>query len=101
MLFIDEMKAGCPRQILIKALQAEGVHVSPGFFEDQNRYPLLRRSEVVGPSGRDSEGPFRHQAGEHEFGTPSLFREPAPELIDQYVKGLEKVWAHRKELAQG
>jgi hypothetical protein len=23
----------------------------------------------------------------------------APELVDQYIKAFEKVWAHRKELA--
>ena len=28
------------------------------------------------------------------------FTKPVPELIDQYVKAFEKVWAHRKELAK-
>jgi dTDP-4-amino-4,6-dideoxygalactose transaminase len=101
MLFIDEKKAGCPKQILIKALQAEGVHVSPGFYEDQNRYPLYAEAKwwdhpVV--IRKDLFG--TKQVNTNSVRLP-LFREPAPELIDQYVKAFEKVWAHRKELAQG
>ena len=30
-----------------------------------------------------------------------LFREPASELTDQYVKAFEKVWAKRSQLAKG
>ena len=29
----------------------------------------------------------------------ALFHQEAPELVEQYVKAFEKVWAHRKELA--
>ena len=28
------------------------------------------------------------------------FTEPVPELVDQYVKAFEKVWAHRAELGK-
>ena len=30
-----------------------------------------------------------------------LFRTEVPELVEQYVKAFEKVWAHRSELAKG
>jgi len=30
---------------------------------------------------------------------PVIYGE-APQLIEQYVKAFEKVWAHRKEIAQ-
>jgi hypothetical protein len=32
--------------------------------------------------------------------TIPYFTEDVPELIDQYIKAFEKVWAHRKQLAK-
>ena len=100
MIFIDEQKAGCPRENLVKALRAEGVQASPGFYEDQNRYPLYAEAKWW-----DHPPVIRKSLpGTKEVNTAvrlPLFREPAPELVEQYVKAFEKVWAHRSELAKG
>jgi dTDP-4-amino-4,6-dideoxygalactose transaminase len=100
MIFIDEAKAACPREALIKALRAEGVPASPGFYEDQNRYPLYAEAKWW------HHPPVIRQdlAGTKQVNTESVrlpvFREEAAELIEQYVKAFEKVWAHRSELAK-
>jgi dTDP-4-amino-4,6-dideoxygalactose transaminase len=101
LVFIDEKKAGCPREILIKALRAEGVQASPGFYEDQNRYPLYAEAKWWHHPPVIRKDLF----GTRQVNTDSvrlpLFREEAPELVEQYARAFEKVWAHRSALAKG
>jgi dTDP-4-amino-4,6-dideoxygalactose transaminase len=101
MVFIDEKKAGCPIETLVKALRAEGVRAGPGFYEDQNRYPLYAEAKwwhhppVI---RKDLYG--TKQVNTQSVRLP-VFREEAPELIEEYARAFEKVWAHRSELAKG
>jgi perosamine synthetase len=101
MVFIDERKAGCPMHVLIKALRAEGVQAGPGFYEDQNRYPLYAEAKWWHHPPVIRKDLF----GTKQVNTQSVrlpvFREEAAELIEEYVKAFEKVWAHRSELAKG
>ena len=100
MIFIDEKKAGCPIDVLIQALRAEGVRASPGYYEDQNRYPLYAEAKWWHhpPAIR------KDLMGTRQVNTESVrlpvFREEAAELIEEYGKAFEKVWAHRTELAK-
>lgn len=100
MLFIDEVKAGCPKEKLVKALQAEGVRVSPGKYDEQHRYRLYSEAKwwhhpVVIPE----DLPGTTQVNKTSIKLP-VFYEEAGELIEQYVKAFEKVWAKRSELAR-
>ena len=100
-LFIDEQKAGCPQSALLKALQAEGVRIGSGKYDEQHRYQLYSEAKwwhhpVVIP--QDLHGTT--QVNKQAVRLP-IFHDEAPELIEQYVQAFEKVWAHRSELAKG
>jgi dTDP-4-amino-4,6-dideoxygalactose transaminase len=101
MVFIDERKAGCPTGILVKALRAEGVQASPGFYEDQNRYPLYAESKWWHHPPLIRKDLFGTQQVNTQSVRLPVFREEAQELIEEYVKAFEKVWAHRSGLAKG
>lgn len=98
MLFLDEAKAGMSRATAIKALQAEGVSVGAGNYPENHKCTVYSEPQW-----------WHHQPtipmvlpGCQEVNSKALnvglFRKEAPELVDQYVKAFEKVWAHRKEL---
>lgn len=99
-LFLDERKAGCSKEILIKALKAEGVQVSPGAYDEQHKYRLYSEAKwwhhpVVIPE----DLPGTTQVNRTAVKLP-LFREEAPDLIEQYALAFEKVWARRSDLAK-
>ena len=99
MLFLDESKAGITRATAIKALQAEGVSLGAGDYPENHKYTVY------------SEPQWWHHAPNVPKILPgckevnarainvALFRQDAPELVEQYIKAFEKVWAHRKQLA--
>lgn len=98
-IFIDEQKAGAPIGELIKALKAEGVHASPGAYDEQHRYALYHEAKwwhhpVVIPD--DLNGTT--QVNKQSVHIP-IFRAEAAELVEQYAQAFEKVWAHRTELS--
>lgn len=100
MLFIDEAKAGCPKDKLVKALQAEGVRVMPGKYDEQHKYRLYSEAKWWHhPVQIPSELPGTTQVNRTAIKLP-VFYEEAGELIEQYVKAFEKVWAKRSELAR-
>lgn len=101
MLFFDEAKAGFSKDLLLKALRAEGVQADHGAYDEQHKYKLYSEAnwwhhppvipqDLVGTA----------QVNRQTVKLP-LFRVEAPELVEQYVKAFEKVWAHRSELAKG
>lgn len=100
MLFLDEAKAGCSRDALLKALRAEGVQISPGAYDEQHKYRLYSEPKwwhhpVVIPD--DLHGTT--QVNKTAVKLP-LFREEAPDLVEQYALAFEKVWARRASLAK-
>jgi dTDP-4-amino-4,6-dideoxygalactose transaminase len=100
MLLMDFKKLGFTRDALVKALKAEGVDV--GFWD----YPEQHKLKIY------SEAKWWHHAPQVPATMPGntyinanhiflpLFYGEASEPIDQYVKAIEKVWAHRAELAK-
>ena len=100
MLFLNEAKARFARAALCKALQAEGVEASPGTYPEQHQFAIY------------SEAKWWHHPPEVPKVLPGcaqvnrdcvylpLWRADVGELVDQYVKAFEKVWAHGQELAK-
>lgn len=98
LLFIDEAKAGCSKDKLLKALRAEGVNIGPGAYDEQHKYKLYSESKwwhhpVLIPDDLHGTTQVNQQAVKMP-----LFRVNASELIEQYSKAFEKVWAHRSRL---
>jgi perosamine synthetase len=99
-LFLDPAKAGMSREALVKALQAEGVAASVFEYPENHKYAIY------------AEPQWWHHAPEIPKLLPggkevnsrafivTLFRQESPELVEQYAKAFEKVWAHRQKLAQ-
>jgi perosamine synthetase len=99
LIFVDEKSAGCPKGALLKALRAEGVQASDGSYDVQHRYKLysehsLWHHPVVIPEDLDGTAQVNRQA----VRLP-IFHDDASELIGQYVKAFEKVWANRSQLS--
>ncbi|MFB3784961.1 MAG: DegT/DnrJ/EryC1/StrS family aminotransferase [bacterium] len=103
MLFFDEKKAGFSRQALLKALRTEGVKAS---IWGEDGYPLQHKYKIY------SEAKWWHhkpkipdvlpgseQVNRSHFFVALLYEE-APELIEQYARAFEKVWAKRGQLAK-
>ncbi|MEN6405471.1 MAG: aminotransferase class I/II-fold pyridoxal phosphate-dependent enzyme [Thermoguttaceae bacterium] len=98
MLFLDEAKAGMSREKCIQALQAEGVSVGPGNYLLQHKLPVYRQSQWWHHLPTIPELPGSDTANATSIALP-YFTSEHPELVEQYAKAFEKVWAHRKELA--
>jgi perosamine synthetase len=100
MLHLDAAKAGFSRSAMLKALQAEGVRATPGHYLQQHTLRIYSEAKwwhhpPVVPQG---DLPGCHQCNQTSFNIP-LFYEDEPELMEQYVRAFEKVWAHKGELA--
>ncbi|HWQ53025.1 MAG TPA: DegT/DnrJ/EryC1/StrS family aminotransferase [Bryobacteraceae bacterium] len=100
-LLFDEKKAGFSKDAAIKALRAEGVAVNAS-RRIQEQHPLKVYSEAKwwhhAPQIPDVL-PGHLELAKTSMSLPLLY-EDVPELVDQYVKAFEKVWAHRAELAK-
>ncbi len=97
MLFIDEKEAGVSRDKVVKALKAEGVGASPLSYTLQHELPLYAEEEWWHHLPVIPELPGSKQANATAISLP-YFTKQVPELVEQYTKAFEKVWAHRKEL---
>ena len=100
MLLLDEAQAGFSRDALLKALRAEGVRASVWDYPEQHKLKIY------------SEAKWWHHKPETPASLPgttqvnrthifvALCYGEAPELLDQYVKAFEKIWANRSALAK-
>ncbi len=98
MLLIDFAKLGIPRVTIVKALRAEGVPA--GFWDYPEQHKLKIYSEAKWwhhPPRIPESMPGNEWVNKNHIFVPCHYEE-APELIDQYAKAFEKVWAHRKAL---
>ncbi len=99
-LFLDPVKAGMSREACRKALRAEGVHVGvySGLGNLLHTYPIFQEAQWWHhlPAVPDKM-PGCEEVRNTGIQLP-YFTCDAPELVDQYIKAFEKVWAHRKEL---
>jgi perosamine synthetase len=99
MLFIDEALAGMSRAAVVKALQAEGVQTSEFSYRLQHQQPLYRNSTYWHHLPVIPQLPGCDQANATALPLP-YFTSHVPELVDQYVRAFEKVWAHRDSLGK-
>ncbi len=99
MLFIDEKEAGMSRAGAVKALQAEGVSTSQFSYRLQHKCDLYQEAKWWHHKPAIPELPGSEQANATAMPLP-YFTSEVPELVDQYVKAFEKVWAHRDELGK-
>ncbi len=97
MLFVDEKEAGMSRAKVIDALKAEGVNASALHYQPQHELPIYSEEEWWHHKPIVPELPGTKQANDTSIALP-YFTKQAPELVEQYAKAFEKVWAHRKEL---
>ncbi len=99
LLFLDEAKAVCPKDALIKALRAEGVRISSSTYPEQHRFKIY--SEAKWWSHKPQIPDVLPGCAEvnRKSVTMPLFHQEASELVDQYVIAFEKVWAKRSQLA--
>lgn len=97
-MFIDPAEAGMSREAAVKALKAEGVRADPLVYTLQHKLPLYAEAEWWHHKPVIPELPGSEKANATAIGLP-YFTKEVPELVDQYIRAFEKVWAHRKELA--
>jgi dTDP-4-amino-4,6-dideoxygalactose transaminase len=99
MLLFDEKKAGFPRAALLKALQAEGARASVWAYPEQHKLKIYSEAKWFHHAPVIPESmPGSAEVNRTHIFLP-LIHGDAPELIDQYGKAFEKVWAHRAGLA--
>ncbi|HUT90445.1 MAG TPA: DegT/DnrJ/EryC1/StrS family aminotransferase [Thermoguttaceae bacterium] len=99
MLFIDEKEAGMSRAAAVKALQAEGVSTSESSYRLQHKCDLYKEAKWWHHLPVLPELPGSEQANATAMPLP-YFTSEHPELVDQYVKAFEKVWAQREKLGK-
>jgi dTDP-4-amino-4,6-dideoxygalactose transaminase len=100
MLFLDEAQAGMSREQCVKALRAEGVQAKAHTYPLQHKLALYAEAKWWHHAPVIPELPGSEQANRTAIGLP-MFTCEVPELVDQYAKAFEKVWAHRQELGKG
>ena len=100
MLLMDFKKLGFSREALVKALKAEGVDVNFWDYPEQHKLKIYSEAKWWhhAPTIPASMPGNAYVNANHIF-LPLIYGE-APELIAQYVKAFEKVWARRTELAK-
>lgn len=99
MLFLDEAQAGMSRDACVKALQAEGVRAGGNGYPLQHKMALYSEAKWWHHAPTIPELPGSEQANRTSISLP-VFTSEQPELVDQYAKAFEKVWAHRKKLTR-
>jgi len=97
---LNEHEAGMSRGNCVKALKAEGVQVSGASAQFQCNNAVYHEAQwwhhlpVIA-----DQYPGAEEVNKHGISLP-YFTKDMPELIDQYIRAFEKVWAHRKEIAK-
>jgi dTDP-4-amino-4,6-dideoxygalactose transaminase len=97
---LNEKEAGMSRDVVVKALRAEGVSASAAGAQFLLKNPIFHEAEWwhhMPVMAQDYPG-----AAETDRNGLSLpfFTKEMPELTDQYIAAFEKVWAHRSELSK-
>ena len=98
MLLLDPVKAGFSRDALVKALEAEGVRIHTWQYPEQHKLKIYSEAKwwhhtPIIPTSMPGTDSIQQN---HIF-MPLLY-DHADEVIDQWAKAFEKVWAHRSEL---
>lgn len=100
MLLLDEKKAGFKRDVLLKALQAEGVRATIWDYPEQHKLKIYSEAKWFHHKPTIPESmPGNHHVNKTHIFMPIPYGE-APDLLDQWVKAFEKVWSHRSALGK-
>jgi dTDP-4-amino-4,6-dideoxygalactose transaminase len=98
MLFLDFKKLGFSRDALVKALVAEGVQARFWDYPEQHKLKIYAEAKWWHhPPTIPAEMPGNDFVNANHIFLPALY-EPAPDVVEQYAKAFQKVWAHRSEL---
>jgi len=100
MLFMDFKKLGFSRDSLVKALKAEGVRAN--FWDYPQQHKLKIYSEAKWwhhPPTIPASMPGNAWVNANHIFLPVFYGE-APELIGQYSKAFEKVWANKNTVVK-
>ena len=98
LLCLDESKAGLSREVLVKALQAEGVRATAHSYPLQHKMPLYQDATFWHHKPTIPELPGSEEANRTMVALP-YFTAAVPELVEQYAHAFEKIWANRKKLS--
>lgn len=100
MLLVDFKTAGVSRDALLKALKAEGLDANAWDYPEQHKLKIYSEAKWWHhpPAIPETMPGNAYVNGNHVF-LPLIHGE-APELVDQYVKAFEKVWAQRDQLPE-
>ena len=99
-LFFDEAQAGFSKAALLAALQAEGVRASAAPYPEQHQFAIYREPRWWHHAPRVPDVLLGcAQVNKAAMRVP-LFTAEAGELIDQYARAFEKVWAHGAKLTK-
>jgi len=99
LLLLDPAKAGFSRDAMVKALKAEGVRVSVWIYPENHKYKIFSEAKWWHhPPTIPASMPGNEYVNNNHIFMPLLYAD-AEEVIDQYVRAFEKVWAHRSDLA--
>lgn len=99
MLMLNFAKLGFTRASLVKALQAEGVQARFWDYPEQHKLKIYAEPKWWHhPPTVPAAMPGNEHVNANHIFLPVFYGE-APELMEQYVKAFEKVWAHRSDLA--
>jgi len=100
MLFVDFKKVGFSRDQLVKALKAEGVSASFWDYPEQHKLKIYSEAKWWHhPPKIPSSMPGNSYVNGNHIMLP-LIHGDAPELLAQYVKAFEKVWANKENVAK-
>jgi perosamine synthetase len=100
MLFVDQGKTGFSRDTLLKVLMAENVDAQIWIYPEQHKLKIYSESKWWHHTPQiPTAMPGSEQVNARHITLPFMY-EDHPEMIEQYVKAFEKVWAHRAELAK-
>jgi dTDP-4-amino-4,6-dideoxygalactose transaminase len=96
----NEAEAGMSREACIKALRAEGVSVRAARAQFQCNNPAYHEPQWWHHKPVIADRfPGAEEVNRRGLALP-YFTKPVPELVDQYIKAFEKVWAHHNDLAK-
>lgn len=98
MLLVDFAKVGVARDNILNALKAEGVAVSFWDYPEQHKLKIYSEAKWWHhPPTIPASMPGNAWVNANHLFVRCQYGE-APELIEQYAKAFEKVWAHRRDL---
>lgn len=99
-LFLDEKKAGMSRATVVKALRAEGVTISAAPYPENHKNTVYAEPQWWHhPPQIPKTLPGCEEVNSRVLNV-GLFHQEAPELVEQYARAFEKVWANREKLAR-